>query len=323
MERHYRNDLERVAYEKLFSTWDQAFVESPAGQAAVQDVLYNRQARADQFAVAWIRRHLDLKEATVVEVGCGTGAASVPLAQSCRRLVGLDIDPLSIEVAQARGRLAGVSSRAEFLPVSPDRLMAEAVSRAASTDVFVLFAVLEHLTPGERLDYLSSMWRALKAGGAIVIVETPNRLTWEDKHTAFMDFFHLLPDEYVQQYADRSPRPLFAQTMRAIEPRHFHEARYRWGLGVSFHEFELAIGEPLDQIVIADGLEQEMVHMFPVETDELALRRYFIDRSIRQPIGFSRAVLNLILQKPRNDEDRAANSARNARSASAERERLS
>lgn len=318
-EQAIKNHLEKVAFEKLFSTWDQDFVNSPKGAEAVGEVLYQRQRRAETYAIKWMNQFLPLSDAAVVEVGCGTGAASIPLARICKRLVGLDIDPNSIEVAKARAEYCGARDNVEFLTVAPEQLLEKALVCLDRANVFVLYAVLEHLTPTERLHYLQAMWQALPEGGAIVVIETPNRLTWEDKHTAYMDFFHMLPDEYVRAYAERSPRPHFAETMKRLDEVSFRESRYRWGLGASYHEFELAFSENLNEIVVADGLEPEMTDMFPIEADELALRQYFVRRGVAQPIGFSRAVLNLIFRKPSSATERQANVTYNERSRARER----
>lgn len=313
-ERVMKEQFEEAAFDALFSTWDQDFVNSPEGADAVDEVLYRRQQRAETYAVRWLARFIDLGDANIVEIGCGTGAASIPLARICKRLTGLDIDGHSIELARLRAAYHEARDNVEFLAVAPEGLLSAALECAEDVDVFVLYAVLEHLTPLERLQYLRAMWDRLPDGGAIVVIDTPNRLTWEDKHTAYMDFFHMLPDEYVCDYAARSPRPSFEKTIRNLDPVNFRESRYRWGLGASFHEFELALGETLDEIVIADGLEQEMVDMFPVGEDEVALTKYFLDRGIEQPIGFARAVLNLIIRKTESPARRQANRAYNTRS---------
>lgn len=313
-ERVMKEQFEEAAFDALFSTWDQDFVNSPEGADAVDEVLYRRQQRAETYAVRWLARFIDLGDANIVEIGCGTGAASIPLARICKRLTGLDIDGHSIELARLRAAYHEARDNVEFLAVAPEGLLSAALECAEDVDVFVLYAVLEHLTPLERLQYLRAMWDRLPDGGAIVVIDTPNRLTWEDKHTAYMDFFHMLPDEYVCDYAARSPRPSFKKTIRNLDPVNFRESRYRWGLGASFHEFELALGEKLDEIVIADGLEQEMVDMFPVGEDEVALTKYFLDRDIEQPIGFARAVLNLIIRKTESPARRQSNRACNTRS---------
>ncbi len=313
-ERVTKEQFEQAAFDALFSTWDPDFVNTPEGADAIDEVLYRRQQRAETHAVKWMSRFLDLPNSNVIEIGCGTGAASIPLARVCRTLTGLDIDAHSIELARLRAAYHEARDNVEFMAVAPEGLLDAALECARDANVFVLYAVLEHLTPAERLHYLRAMWDRLPEGGALVVIDTPNRLTWEDKHTAWMDFFHLLPDEYVCDYSVHSPRPFFEKTMRSLDPASFREQRYRWGLGASFHEFELALSEKLDEIVVADGLEQEMVDMFPVGEDEVALRRYFLGRGIAQPIGFSRAVLNLILRKTASPSERQANAACNARS---------
>lgn len=320
-ERVTREQFEQAAFDALFSTWDPDFVGTPEGADAIDEVLYRRQQRAEAHAVKWLSRFLDLPNSNVIEIGCGTGAASIPLARVCRKLTGLDIDAHSIELARLRAVYHGVHDNVEFMAVTPERLLDAALECAREVDVFVLYAVLEHLTPAERVHYLRAMWDSLPAGGALVVIDTPNRLTWEDKHTAYMDFFHMLPDEYVCDYAGRSPRPFFEKTMKSLDRANFRELRYRWGLGASFHEFELALSEKLDEIVVADGLEQEMVDMFPVGEDEAALRKYFLSRGIEQPIGFSRAVLNLIVRKTASPAERQANAAYNARSREQEHNR--
>ena len=305
--RTFNSELEKVAYASLFSTWDEQFLDTPEGEKAMREVLYDRQHRAEIFSIKWLARFLDLSSANVVEIGCGTGATTVPLSKRCRAILGLDIDDRSIRVAVERARHHRVADRVKFETVAPERMLESALTLQPDASVFVLYAVLEHLTPEERLSYLSTMWRHLPPGGAIVVVETPNRLTWEDKHTTFSDFFHMIPDEYVPRYVEKTKRPGFADTIKQVSPENLRETRYRWGLGASFHEFELAFAEPLAEILVADGLEQEMVDMFPIESDEIALRKYFVDRQVAQPIGFSRAVLNLIFRKPGSADEREQN----------------
>ena len=73
-------------------------------------------------------------------------------------------------------------------------------------DMVLLFAVLEHLTQEERIRYLSFIWHEiLRPGGYLIVVDTPNRLSYFDEHTSVMPFFHLLPPYLALRYFDRSP----------------------------------------------------------------------------------------------------------------------
>lgn len=177
--------------------------------------------------------------------------------------------------------------------------------------MFVLYAVLEHQTWSERLETLSTLWELLEPGGALVIIETPNRLVYQDSHTSELPFFHLLPDEIAFRYLDRVPREAFRTAMTrdlATAGVDASEKRIRWGLGASFHEFEIALAEPLEEIVVADGFEEEILNWFSVHFDEELLTRFFVERVPDKPMAFARAVLNVVLRKPRdsNDRERAA-----------------
>jgi S-adenosylmethionine-dependent methyltransferase len=106
----------------------------------------------------------------------------------------------------------------------------------------IFWAVLEHMTIDERLASLSSAWCHLEPGGLLTLVETPNRLWPFDSHTSLLPYFSWLPYELAHRYSGHSRRPGFRDryvdgTGAGME--HF----LRRGHGVSFHEFDLAIGQ--------------------------------------------------------------------------------
>lgn len=90
-----------------------------------------------------------------------------------------------------------------------DSILAAVAARQGEIDVFLLYAVLEHLTVSERLAVMRLARELVKPGGAIVVCETPNRLIYFDHHTAQMPFFHLLPDELALACYQRSEREDF------------------------------------------------------------------------------------------------------------------
>jgi hypothetical protein len=76
-------------------------------------------------------------------------------------------------------------------------------------------------------------------------------------------------------------------------------ALHRWGLGASFHEFEIAFGvESLEGLIVANGFEWEMTNWFPPKLEDKLLVTYFIEKEMTQDIGFTRSVLNFIFKKP-------------------------
>ncbi|GGJ12093.1 methyltransferase [Alicyclobacillus cellulosilyticus] len=56
----------------------------------------------------WLTRHLPLSSMDAADVGCGTGRVTVALAQSCRRVVGVDRSEEMLAEAMARAQRARV-----------------------------------------------------------------------------------------------------------------------------------------------------------------------------------------------------------------------
>src|SRR3712207_2222896 len=102
----------------------------------------------------------------------------------------------------------------------------------------------------ERLTSLREVWSVLRPGGILIVYETPNRLAWMDWHSFLLPFFHCLPDDLALRYAHKSPRKGFG--VSGSTPNEQLESLHRLGRGVSYHEFELALG--WDQLtVLNDG----------------------------------------------------------------------
>lgn len=255
----------------------------------------------------WLEGAIDLSAAHVVEVGCGFGSSTAAIPSRARHVTGFDIDEGSVKAAEARCRAYGRHN--VTVSAVPAAEILDAVKRAPPADVYLLYAVLEHCTYGERLEMLGTLWGLLPPGGHLAIVETPNRFAYLDKHTTETPFFHLLPDELAFRYLDRVPRVAFRDSMRAPLAQGFAEAslaRIRWGLGASHHEFELALKEPIAELVVLDGYEPEMMASWGEDIDEALLVRFFLERVPDVPMAFARAVLNLVLRKPASDGDRAS-----------------
>ncbi|MGI9051848.1 MAG: class I SAM-dependent methyltransferase [Ilumatobacteraceae bacterium] len=300
--------------ELVFSKWDPAFRETPEGKQGMTVALVDRYLDSRRHGVPWLDRAIDLSSSRIVEIGCGTGSSTVAMAEHCQWVVALDVDQSSVDAARARAVAHDVAN-VEFRSCPPEEILAAALA-VADADVFVLFAVLEHLTVAERLQTLTSLWEALPRGGAIAIIETPNRLTYRDRHSSEVDFLHLLPDELAFRLVDLSPRAAYRDVVgRAAanpSPIDASVGRVRFGLGASFHEFLAALDEPLEEIVIADGYEDEITSWFGIHLDELLLLQYMLAESIAVPCAFARSVLNVVLRKPTGADDRSAAAAFNA-----------
>jgi predicted O-methyltransferase YrrM len=278
------------------------------GQKKLDYDAIDRLSNAARWVVPWVQARVDLSNVTVIDFGCGTGSSTAAFALAAHEVIGYEIHEASVLAARRRFEILGITNAVVHL-VDPDFAMVptpDAASDFASAhpegcEVIVLFAVAEHLTQGERIPYLRTFWNALQPGGLLVVVDTPNRLCMWDFHTSFLPFFHLLPEEIAAHYYTRSPRNDFVEAVRTSlskAPEDFVTTLHRWGSGLSFHEFEIAFEQGLNGLILCNGYEYEIINWFVPNTEERMLVSYFLDREIKQDIGFARTVLNFVFQKP-------------------------
>lgn len=125
--------------------------------------------------------------------------------------------------------------------------------RTSPFDLVLFHASLEHMTPRERMAAISGTWDMLAPGALWALAEAPNRLWYFDQHTSQLPFFNWLPDELAFQYSRRSPRPLFRDKFREPSEESM-ESFFRWGRGVSFHELELALERPAEELHVVSSM---------------------------------------------------------------------
>jgi 2-polyprenyl-3-methyl-5-hydroxy-6-metoxy-1,4-benzoquinol methylase len=133
---------------------------------------------------------MPLSGARILEIGCGTGASTVALAEQGAQVTAVDLDGSALEVARVRCDAYGV--RATFIE-------ANAVDAIQPADMIVFFACLEHMTYEERIESLRKAWEVLPPHGILAVVDTPNRLWYFDGHTALTPFFNWLPHELAME----------------------------------------------------------------------------------------------------------------------------
>lgn len=114
-----------------------------------------------------LRRRDDL---SVLDIGCGTGSMVVALARLFPRgrIVGIDIEPRSVEKAAARIRVAGLEGRAEARLVA-----AEEVDESGEFDLVTMIQVLHETKHEARDTILARAHTALRPGGVLLIVDEP------------------------------------------------------------------------------------------------------------------------------------------------------
>lgn len=182
----------------------------------------------------WIESVMPLNGARVLELGAGTGTSGIPLAQRGAHVTSVDLNAAGLGVAAIRARLHGLADRVET--VCMDAALIGERFAGQTFDLVVYFASLEHMTHAERMASLAGAWGLLKPGGWLSICDSPNRLWFYDNHTSLQNFFHWLPDELASAYAMRTPREGFNASVPCST------TLARWGRGVSYHDFEVALG---------------------------------------------------------------------------------
>ncbi len=252
--------------------------------------------QARDEVVPWIEASIPLERATVLEYGCGQGAVSCALADRVRRHIGLDIDADAIAVARGHMRRRGLDAH-ELHAVAESEILDRVRGYRGEVDVFLLYAVLEHLTIDERLAVLALAREVVRPDGHIVVCESPNRLTPIDHHTSRMPFQHALPPQLAAACYGRSPRREFVRALDAAAAcggDTLHNALTRWGTGLSFHEFELVFDD-LAAHTVASSYHPALYPGRPVRWEELQLATTLDAWRPDLPPCWSRSWLDMVL----------------------------
>jgi S-adenosylmethionine-dependent methyltransferase len=228
-----------------------AFLASRAGADDMDNHLAGRLTSDREIVVPWLDSIRSLADTTVLEIGAGTGASTVALAEQGADVVGIDPHREALTVAEQRLSMHGLSAVLE--PLTFEEWIKVRVGQ--SFDWVIFFASLEHMPVVARVEALRAAWELLKAGGHLVVIETPNRLWYRDSHTSLALFFHWLPDDLALRYASRTARDGF-NNLPASDPAAMRDALVWWGRGVSYHEFELALGVPAQDLPLVSCLAE-------------------------------------------------------------------
>ncbi len=230
-------ELETALRTNYFNRQPPGYLETERGLFDLANHLTNRVQIARLQVIPWLESVRHLHGARVLEIGCGTGAALVALAERGAQVIGVDLDEGSLQVARKRCALHGIVAE---LHVANATRVAELFGDEAF-DVIIFYASLEHMAYEERLRAIADTWAMLRPGDLWCLIETPNRLWHTDTHTALLPFYHWLPDELAFKYARFSQRTNFRECYNeSTDERMLNFSRR--GRGVSFHELHLALG---------------------------------------------------------------------------------
>jgi len=104
----------------------------------------------------------DVRGKTVLDLGCGTGENIVPLLERGARVIGMDISPDLIAIAQKRLRDANLEASLSTGDAHETGLPDESV------DAIFSMALIHHL---DIKHVREEMWRILRKGGVIILRE--------------------------------------------------------------------------------------------------------------------------------------------------------
>ncbi|WP_274628990.1 class I SAM-dependent methyltransferase [Arvimicrobium flavum] len=259
------SDLAPAQIEVLQRALRGKYGQGELSQGQLADLERHTTGRLNEFRellIPWLSKNAGLASANVLEIGAGTGASTVAMAEHGARVHGIDIDAESLRVAELRCSLHG-EKRTSF-----EVLNATEIGKFDDGfDLVIFFATLEHMTHAERLSALRNAWSMLPSGGFLGVVECPNRLWHYDNHTTLLNFFHWLPDDLAIDYARFVPRAEFRDAMTETADRtELATGLARWGRGASYHEIELAAG-PIAELVVLEGMDDFRRRADPVLDD--------------------------------------------------------
>ena len=255
--------------------------------------LYGRLESDRRMIVPWLDNATTLQNKRILEIGCGTGSSTIALAEQGAKITGIDVDEGALLVAKERSKIYGVD--AEFRVLNVQDISSNFYT--TKFDLIIFFACLEHMTIAERLSSLRDAWEMLPADGLLVVVETPNRLWYFDDHTSMLPFFYWLPNELAFAYSKFSSRENFRELYNeynATSKEHF----LRRGTGMSFHEFDIAIGQ-VNNLKIISSLSTFEGIRYKLKKSRLDRQYKSILMSIYPNIheGFFDDTLYLIIEK--------------------------
>jgi 2-polyprenyl-3-methyl-5-hydroxy-6-metoxy-1,4-benzoquinol methylase len=292
------NRLKQSLMHNFFETRavSEEYLLTAAGKHDLLTHLYLRLASYRMQAIPWLDHFKTINKASVLEMGCGTGALTVALAEQGAKVTAVDIDKNSLIVANERCAVYGLE--ANFVEANATDV--KELLSGAHFDLIIFSTSLEHMTHEERIIAIRDTWDMLEKDDLWCILNAPNRLWYYDSYTSFLPFFFWLPDDLALKYLRFSPRKEFLESYIDINDASVSEF-LRLGRGVSFHEFELAIA-PIQELNIVSDLssyrrKRNVLYWLHWKKNDSRYSSFLSKVHPAASQGFNERTLNIIIKK--------------------------
>jgi ubiquinone/menaquinone biosynthesis C-methylase UbiE len=146
---------ERAQVRKVYDTIADEYDERIPGNGVIDEMFIDSEA---EFLFWKVRSDDD-----VLDMGCGTGRFTVPLAERVRSVAGLDMSPMMLDAA--RKKLADRGLTADLREGN----MAHLPFDDASFDVVISMLALMHVPRQDRQQVFREVSRVLRPGGRLLI----------------------------------------------------------------------------------------------------------------------------------------------------------
>ena len=153
-----------MAYETLAAMYD----------VLMDDVDYQQWA---DYIDAMLQKH-GCSGKRLLDLGCGTGNISIPLAQKGYQVTGVDLSAEMLEVARAKSEAAGLAADWQQQDLTALQLVDEHGEDMVFDAIIATFDVFNHLTEPEDLQMLFHTLNPLLADEGVLLfdVQTPYKL---------------------------------------------------------------------------------------------------------------------------------------------------
>jgi len=136
------------------------------------------------------KHYRELKDCSVLEIGCGDGNFTWKLAKRCKELESWDVDSGAVELTNQRMKDLFISN-VDIKQFDINDIDSENPSK--KFDVVFFIQVLEHIPGWNQEEYFKKVFSLVKEDGGILFISTPNRWTVRDNHDTGKLFIHWFP----------------------------------------------------------------------------------------------------------------------------------